>query len=193
METRGSDQQPGPEPDPWQGARTSPRPRTRAYKIQSWSAVVVFVGIIAFVGYQIHNVQPNQSTSDTGPVATQDAASALHAWSAGGGLSRLSALSSDLSAITQAAGNQDTTSLRAACSAMQTDVQSAQAYASIPDATAQASWLSALSYLSQASNDCIVGAYQLNAGLIEKANSEIGTANDAIARTSARIDELAAH
>ena len=132
---------------------------------------------------------------DTTHVTAQhtDPKSAIHAWSARGGSSRTAAVGADLGAIDQAAAARDTTALRVACSAMGADVRSAQAYDSIPDAEAQAEWLASLSYLAQASTDCVNGVDTLSGPLIQKMDSEIASATDTLKRATSRINELAAH
>jgi hypothetical protein len=99
---------------------------------------------------------------DTSAVTPVDARAAIHAWSASGGQDRTTAISKDLADVAATAAATDITGMRTACTSLQTHVEVAQAYASIPDTPAHTHWSNALAHAAQASADCIAFTQNLD-------------------------------
>lgn len=115
---------------------------------------------------------------------------AIGAWFNGGGESRITAVSTDANTAATASSNLDATALRAGCSALQKDVESAQAYAPIPDAQMQSAWSSALAQYARAATDCVAGVDGMDATVISRAASELGAGAKFLDQATARAQEL---
>lgn len=117
---------------------------------------------------------------------------AIVAWRDGGGLDRITSLGTDFGAIGTAGQNQDLQAVQAACSTLQSDVESAQGYAQLPDPEAQTAWSAGLAQAARAATDCVAATVTNNADLLGRAASEIDKATDYVGAAAARIKVIAA-
>ncbi len=159
----------------------------------------VIGGIIALAGCGTGaatnaGAAPEQGSAAPAPApapAPSSPAAAITAWSDGGGGKRLSVLNADFSAISTAAQAADVAGLNTACHSLQSDTESAQAYAPIPDDQAQQSWASGLAQSARAASDCISGTDRNDASLITQSGQEAAAAGEAFVIAGQRIIVLA--
>lgn len=138
--------------------------------------------------------QPPPAVVPPAPVvpAAPSPRDAIVAWRDGGGLDRITAIGTDFGSIGTAGQNQDLQAMQAACSALQSDVESAQGYAQLPDAEAQTAWAAGLAQAARAATDCVAATGTNNADLLGQAASEIRKASDYVGSATARIKVIAA-
>lgn len=136
----------------------------------------------------------SSSMSNSGKTAAATSSpnikAAIGTWFNGGGETRITAVSTDASTAATASSNLDTTALRAGCTALQKDVESAQAYAPIPDAQMQSAWSSALAQYARAATDCVAGVDSMDATVISRAASELGAGAKFMDQATARAQQL---
>lgn len=99
----------------------------------------------------------------------------IAAWESGGGKDILTSITTDLGDMGTAGSNGDFTAMGIACTSLQTDVESGQAYGPIPAAAVQKPWAAALAQLARASTDCLGGVQGSDSDLLGKAATEITT------------------
>ena len=114
----------------------------------------------------------------------------IQEWSSDGGKTRMAEFSADIDELDTAASAEDSNGVHKACVALQSTVESAQAYQPMPDAQAQASWAAALAAYARAAADCIAGTDRLDATLINQSNDELGTGNTSLQQVAARINQI---
>ena len=124
------------------------------------------------------------------PQATHTPAQALYAWYKNGGESHIDALTRDFQSAGEGGLNQDVAGMAVACSALQRDVEAAQAYDPIPDAEAQRHFAAALAQHARAATDCLAGISGMNGGLIAKATRELTAGTTEMGKATARIREI---
>lgn len=137
-------------------------------------------------------VQPAAPKTEAAPAkpAAPSVAQLVARWWSDGGEAKSDALQADLQHAGTAAGNQDVSALHDACASMQTDVESAQAYASFPDAEGQKLWAAGLAAEARAATDCVGGLDTNSPDLIQRATGEIVDANTNFTKLTARIRAL---
>lgn len=126
----------------------------------------------------------------TPAASTQNAKAAIAAWFNSGGETRITAISADSKSAAGSSNGLDVAALRSACTTLQHDVESAQAYAPIPDAQMQSAWASALAQYARAAGDCIAGIDSMDATVIGRAGSELTAASGFMDQATARAQEL---
>ncbi|HEY3692796.1 MAG TPA: hypothetical protein VGL46_21340 [Pseudonocardiaceae bacterium] len=130
------------------------------------------------------------TTQDTPAVSPPDPRVAVSSWWTGGGQDRLSAISTDFARLASTSAAADITGLRAACTSLQTHVESAQAYTIIPDTLAQADWSTALAQGARTATDCIAFTHNLDGDLLAQSGRELSGCDTAILKLTDRITAL---
>jgi len=113
------------------------------------------------------------------------------AWVAKGGEKQLTTLGTDFGALEKAANAADMTTMGAGCQQLRKDVESAQAYAPIPDASAQRNWAAALAAYERGATDCVNGTGTANVDMITQAANEIMAGSASLDKVTARLNEIA--
>jgi hypothetical protein len=122
--------------------------------------------------------------------SAQNVQAAVAAWYNGGGGTRITAIGADSKSAAGSSNSLDIATLRTACTALQKDVESAQAYAPIPDGRMQSAWSSALAQYARAAGDCIAGIDSMDAAVISRAGSELSAASGFMDQATTRAQEL---
>jgi hypothetical protein len=161
----------------------------------------VVAGIVVVGGAGACSSASPSPTSAAAPEATQasattvapvnDVRSNFLAWRDGGGLTLLDSISTDMGAITDAGKATDAVAMNTACVSLQVDVESAQAYAPIPDAQTQQSWAAGLAQAARSAGDCITATRTQDAQLLLQASAEIKEAGNRFVDATKRIKVLA--
>jgi hypothetical protein len=133
--------------------------------------------------------EPVGATATTPPNATL--VTEVAAWVAKGGEKQLTTLGIDFGTLEKAANTADMTTMGASCGQLRKDVESAQAYAPIPDASAQSAWAAALAAYARGATDCVDGAGTANVDLITQAANEIMAGSGSLDKVTARLNEIA--
>jgi len=113
------------------------------------------------------------------------------AWVAKGGKTQLTTLGTDFGALEKAANAADMPTMGASCDQLRRDVESAQAYAPIPDASAQREWAAALAAYARGATVCVGGAGAANVELITQAANEIMAGSTHLDKVTARLNDIA--
>lgn len=113
------------------------------------------------------------------------------AWVAKGGEKQLTTLGTDFGALEKAANAADMPTMGAGCVQLRKDVESAQAYAPIPDASAQRNWAAALAAYERGATDCVNGTGSANVDMITQAANEIMAGSASLDKVTARLNEIA--
>lgn len=113
------------------------------------------------------------------------------AWVAKGGEKQLTTLGTDFGALEKAANAADMTTMGAGCVQLRRDVESAQAYAPIPDASAQRNWAAALAAYERGATECVNGTGAANVDMITQAANEIMAGSANLDKVTARLNEIA--
>lgn len=167
--------------------------------------VAAITALACCLGVTLSGGTSNTTTADNAPAVpattaaaapaaagpTQSLRAAILAWWSAGGHDRAQKLADDFSQLQAATGSgNQIAAVHQACTHLQTDVESAQAYGQIPDAAAQTSWAKALALFARGAADCLAGTEQVDAALITKAGNEISQGSDAMNQVTARIGQL---
>jgi hypothetical protein len=155
----------------------------RRTRLLAVAAVLVLAGCSSTTTHPV-------AASTTATPSTQNVKSAIANWFNGGGGTRITAIGTDAKSAAGSAEGPDIATLRTACTALQSDVESAQAYAPIPDAQMQSAWSSALAQYARAAGDCIAGVDSMDATVISRASSELGAASGFMDQATARAQAL---
>jgi hypothetical protein len=150
----------------------------------------ILLGAVAVALILLTGCSQATTIQNTSAVTPVDVRAAIHIWSASGGQDRTSAISKDLADVAATAAVADITGMRTACTSLQTHVQTAQAYASIPDTPAQIHWSNALTQAAQASADCIAFTHNLDPALLTRSGHELKAYDTEISKLSDRINAL---
>lgn len=139
--------------------------------------------------------QTSATTSVAAPAtpttpSAQNIKAAIATWYNSGGGTRITAISADSKSASGSSSGLDIATLRTACTALQHDVESAQAYAPIPDAKMQSAWSSALAQYARAAGDCIAGIDSMDATVVSRAGSELTAASGFMDQATTRAQEL---
>jgi hypothetical protein len=111
-------------------------------------------------------------------------------WTAGGGQAILQKITTDVDNAGAAASNQDMPAMAAACSALQTDTQTARAYKPIPDPEAQAHWSAALADFAQSARRCQLALNPVAPDLLRQAAADASAGVGELQLTAARVQQL---
>jgi hypothetical protein len=125
-----------------------------------------------------------------GPAADQAAAVAVEAWLRGGGQLVIDNLATDYRRVAAAMTANDMTELSAACTALRSSAETAQAYPPIPDSEAQVHWSASLAQSARAGTDCLAGLSANSGMLITQGGHEAGSSSRESALMNARIGTL---
>jgi ABC-type glycerol-3-phosphate transport system substrate-binding protein len=128
-------------------------------------------------------------------VAPADPRVAVAAWWDGGGQDRLSAMSKDATDIVAAGTAYDVTGISAACASLQTHVEAAQAYASVPDTMIQTDWSTALAQYARSATDCVAATRNrsldnLDGDLLTQSAREAEAGTTALGKCTDRLNAL---
>lgn len=152
---------------------------------------VIVLWILSAIGHSFSS-QPTSSTTNSPQNQTQPAqpttAQLVTTWNSKYG-SIFGTLQTDFSNMSS--GGTDPTTVNSECMQIQEDVATAQSYPAIPDAQTASDWSSALSYFSNAAQDCIDGTTNYDTSLIQKATSEFSQGNAKLDAASADLKAVA--
>jgi hypothetical protein len=109
---------------------------------------------------------PNETT------ATPDAKVAVTAWAQGGGLAKITGITTALGKIAVAGTAGDVTALKPACIDLAVAVSAAKDYGAIPESTIQGHWAAGLAKLNDAAVHCSAGLLTNNAALLSQCADE---------------------
>lgn len=156
--------------------------------VAALAAFVVVTGGIVAVGTLARDASPVAGRSDasTGSVSTR-----IADWRDGGGLARMQAVRDDLAWIGDAGARTDSADMNTACRALQRDVESAQAYGPVPEASVQSSWAAALAHGARAAAYCVAGTERLDAGLLNRSADELTAMGRDLDDGAARLGAVA--
>ncbi|HEU0238181.1 MAG TPA: hypothetical protein VFR11_02725 [Micromonosporaceae bacterium] len=112
-------------------------------------------------------------------------------WVSQGGEKQLTTLGTDFRSLEQAAESADLGSMRTNCVQLGKDVAGAQAYAPIPDASAQREWSAALAAYATGAKDCVAGATTSNVNMISTAADEMIAGSNHLDNVTQRLTEIA--
>ena len=172
---------------------------------RKWAAVIaaaLLCGVLAglaWVGWSSRTVAditvapPKPAAAGPGargPAADQAAALAVEAWLHGGGQLVIDNLATDYRRVAAAMTANDMTELNAACSALRSSAETAQAYPPIPDSEAQVHWSASLAQSARAGTDCLAGLSANSGVLITQGGHEAGASSRESALMNARIGTL---
>jgi hypothetical protein len=135
--------------------------------------------------------QPEPGGAGATATPTSTLVAEVAAWVAKGGDKELTTLGTDFGALGKAANAADMTTMGAGCDQLRKDVESAQAYAPIPDASAQREWAAALAAYARGAADCVDGAGAANVELITQAANEIMAGSAHLDKVTARLNDIA--
>jgi hypothetical protein len=125
-----------------------------------------------------------------GPAEDQAAAAAVEAWLRGGEQLVIDNLATDYRRVAAAMTANDMTELSAACSALRSSAETAQAYPPIPDSEAQVHWSASLAQSARSGTDCLAGLGANSGVLITQGGHEAGASSRESALMNARIGTL---
>jgi hypothetical protein len=138
---------------------------------------------------------PALDTSPAGAHASSAPDPALDArvatWVARGGEKQLAALGTDFGSLEKAAESADLNAMGSECRQLATDVKTAQAYAPIPDATAQHNWSAALAEYAVGAKDCATGAGSSSVDLISQAADKMISGSNYLDKVTERLTAIA--
>jgi hypothetical protein len=135
--------------------------------------------------------QPEPAAAPPTAPPTSTVVVEVAAWVAKGGEKQLTTLGTDFGALEKAANAADMTTMGAGCVQLRKDVDSAQAYAPIPDASAQRNWAAALAAYERGATDCVNGTGTANVDMITQAANEIMAGSASLDKVTARLNEIA--
>lgn len=141
-------------------------------------------------------VQPSKpatrmQSAAPGPSADAAAASAaVEAWLRGGGQLVIDNLAADYHRVAAAMTANDMSELNAACTALRSTAETAQAYPQIPDPEAQVHWSASLAQSARSGTDCLAGLNANSGALITQGGHEAGASARESALMNARIGAL---
>ena len=135
--------------------------------------------------------QPEPASAPATATPTATLVAEVAAWVAKGGDKQLTTLGTDFGALEKAANAADMTTMGAGCDQLRKDVESAQAYAPIPDASAQRNWAAALAAYERGATDCVNGTGTANVDMITQAANEIMAGSANLDKVTARLNDIA--
>lgn len=142
-------------------------------------ALTVLTALVLIVGCGSSHPAPKPSS---GPSATPSIDAALTAWAKGGGLDKIDAVTTDLSAIHDAGSNG--AMVRDGCAELETSVAAAQFYQPVPQAAAQQHWAAALAAFKAAAGECLAGIDENKPALLQKTSADLDKGTTELAATT---------
>jgi hypothetical protein len=135
--------------------------------------VVVAAVVLAACSSGHPGAAPTPSTSSTRPPSASPTASAdtVSSWAKGGGLDKIDAVTTDISAIHDAGSNAS--KVRDACAELEASATAGELYRPIPQAQAQQHWAAALGAFKAAAGECLAGIDQNKPDLVKKTTSDL--------------------
>ena len=109
-------------------------------------------------------------TASAAPSSTA-AADTVASWAKGGGLDKIDAVTTDISAIHDAGSNAS--KVRDACAELEASATAGELYRPIPQAQAQQHWAAALGAFKAAAGECLAGIDQNKPDLLMKTTSDL--------------------
>jgi hypothetical protein len=163
---------PGLHDYPFIGEPPQPQPpRKRWYRRRPvWIGGGVVVLITALIAILAAASTPSTKPSPTGTPST---AQAVSAWWTNDTETDWTALTGDMSAIADAAGNYDIASMHTACSSLQSDTAQFRTHLPSPDAALNQHMSAATSLLNRSATACMDDDYSGAADLASQASTEI--------------------
>jgi hypothetical protein len=113
------------------------------------------------------------TASPAAPSTASSSASAdtVASWAKGGGLDKIEAVTTDISAIHSAGSNASM--VRDACAELEASATAGELYRPIPQAQAQQHWAAALGAFKAAAGECLAGIDQNKPDLVKKTTSDL--------------------
>jgi hypothetical protein len=109
-------------------------------------------------------------TASAAPSSTASA-DTVASWAKGGGLDKIDAVTTDISAIHDAGSNAS--KVRDACAELEASATAGELYRPIPQAQAQQHWAAALGAFKAAAGECLAGIDQNKPDLLKKTTSDL--------------------
>jgi chemotaxis regulatin CheY-phosphate phosphatase CheZ len=100
-------------------------------------------------------------------------------WAKGGGLDKIDAITTDISAIHDAGSNASM--VRDACAELETSSTAAQFYRKIPQAEGQQHWAAALAAFKKAAGECLAAIDENQPALLKQTSSALDTGTTELA------------
>ena len=135
--------------------------------------VVVAAVLLAGCGSGHPASAPMPSTSRTLPPSASSSPSAdtVASWAKGGGLDKIDAVTTDISAIHNAGSNASL--VRDACAELEASATAGELYRQIPQPQAQQHWAAALGAFKAAAGECLAGIDQNKPDLLKKTTLDL--------------------
>ena len=95
----------------------------------------------------------------------------MTSWARGGGLDKIDAVTTDISAIHDAGSNASM--VRDACAELETSAAAGQFYRPIPQPQAQQHWAAALAAFKTAAGECLAGIDENKPELLSKTSADL--------------------
>jgi hypothetical protein len=172
-------------------------------------AAAVAGGTTAAIGASASGAPPATARAAAAPAAAAHPAAVAHpaagattpsghalavqvaTWVSHGGESQLGALGKDFGTLENAAKAADMSQMAAGCGQLRTDVVAAQAFAPIPDTTAQKAWSAALTSYNKGALDCVNGATAADGTTLTNAANEIADGSAQLDKVTTRLNQIA--
>jgi hypothetical protein len=113
---------------------------------------------------------PATPTATAAPSSTASA-DTVASWAKGGGLDKIEAVTTDISAIHDAGSNASM--VRDACAELEASATAGELYRRIPQSQAQQHWAAALGAFKAAAGECLAGIDQNKPDLLKKTTSDL--------------------
>jgi hypothetical protein len=133
--------------------------------------VVTALALIAGCGSSHPSPPPTSTSPSTSPSPAPSIDVALTAWAKGGGLDKIDALTTDITAIHDA--GSDATMVRDGCAELEASAAAAQFYKPVPQAAAQQHWAAALAAFKAAAGECLAGIDENKPALLQKTSADL--------------------
>lgn len=146
------------------------------------SAIVVTAGTATGIG-----INTLSGPDPTPPIPPATVAQWMH----GGGSRLIQTLGDDFTALNGPDQAFDLPKMAAGCEHLLADVRTAQAYASVPDASTETRWSTALAFYVSGAADCVRGSQTQNYSLIITSATELAQGTSNVVALTPRLDELA--
>jgi hypothetical protein len=144
-------------------------------------ALTALTALALIAGCGASHPAPKPTPTPT-PSATPSIDAALTAWAKNGGLDKIDAITTDLSAIHDA--GSDATMVRDGCAELETSVAAAQFYKPVPQAATQKHWAAALTAFKTAAGECLAGIDENKPALLQKTSADLDKGTTELAATT---------
>jgi hypothetical protein len=114
---------------------------------------------------------PTASAAASPAASSSASADTVASWAKGGGLDKIDAVTTDISAIHDAGSNASM--VRDACAELEASATAGELYRPIPQAQAQQHWAAALGAFKAAAGECLAGIDQNKPDLLKKTTSDL--------------------